>query len=131
MASYTLRVGYITFGDPLVDDYYLEIISRLAASYGGKAKGKVKNNAFVIPCSVDCQDFSCTKNINCNLMEYKFDSEEVETPNDLLRCHGALAMLDPVCAVKTVNPNDPTDVYFWNRFDEDDEQFLDKQTVLN
>ena len=130
MTTYTLRVGYITFHEEITDEFYLEIIEKLAKSFGGKRKS-LKENAFSLPCSVDCQDFSCVKNIDCNLIEYTFEDESTETPNNLVRCHGALAMFDPVCAVKTINPNDPTDMCFWNRFDEDDENSLDKLEVLN
>lgn len=118
MNKYTLKVGCTVVDEPKIDDFNFDVINRLAVSYGGMHR-ETKEKAFKIPCCADCGDTSCISNIECNLMEYEFFSEANETPDNLIRCHAAFTMFDPCVCAQTLNPNNPTDMNFWNRFDQD------------
>lgn len=119
MNTYILKVGYTFTSEPKIDEFHFDIINRLAVSYGGMLKIE-KPKAFNIPCCADCGDTSCTANVECNLLGYEFYSEEDKIPDNLERCHAAMTMFSPIVCAQALNPNDPTDMNFWNRFDEDD-----------
>lgn len=119
MKAYTLKVGYTFVGEQKIDELNWDIINRVATSYGGILKEE-KVKAFKIPCCADCGDPSCGNNIECNLLEYHYFSEEDTTPDNLDRVHAAMTLFEPVVGAQTINPDDPTDIRYWNRFDPDD-----------
>jgi hypothetical protein len=116
--TYILKVGCTVTDVVKIDEFHFDIINRLAISYSGRFK-ESKSKAFKIPCCADCGDTSCISNIECDLMEFEFFSEENETPDNVVRCHAGLTMFDPVVCAQTLNPNNPTDLNYWNRFDPD------------
>jgi hypothetical protein len=116
--KYILKVGCVNAAERQVDELNFDIINRLALSYGGTFK-ETKNKAFKIPCCADCGDPSCDSNVECDLMEFEFFSDAKETPDNLARCHAGLTMFSPVVCAQTLNPNNPSDMSYYNRFDED------------
>jgi hypothetical protein len=119
MKKFILKVGYILTGEEKIDALAIEIVNCLTAFYCGILT-TVKPSAFMIPCAAECGDTSCGNNMPCNLAEYEFQTVADQTPDNVMRCFAALAMCDPVVCVQTLNPDDPNDLNFWNRFGQDD-----------
>ena len=118
MKTFLLKAGYALTGEEKPDSLHLEVINCINTFYCGVFK-QIKIDSFQIPCGADCGDESCCNNLACNLVEYEFQSMADKTPDNLMRCFAALSKFEPVVCVQTINPDDPVDLNYWNRFAED------------
>jgi len=119
LKTFTLKAGYILSGEEKVDSLHLEVITCINSFYCGILTS-MKENAFQIPCGADCGNDVCENNLKCNLVEYEFQTMADLTPDNLMRAFAALTRFEPVICVQTINPNDPTDLNYWNRFNQDE-----------